>query len=495
MLTSVVRKVLLTLGYPRLDHHLVGQHHVGAMQIRIPDSTACQIFYPCSVQQHGNDRQNKTTTTRKKNNNNNSASSSYFRPKSVQGLIEYIRLGDGILQYLSETPHPCHVDAEPLMTMNGGDDAAANNDLYRQFPLVLFSHGLGGNMELYTELCSHMASLGYCVVALEHEDGSAAYAETPSGTFIPYNRPGDEPYSRQKVLNFRTPMLEQRVREIHAVWAYLVAKKATSTVLPSDVPGREDATTDDNDASSSASRTSTKLLEELLQTVDPSQVHLVGHSFGGATQIMAAQQWSRFASRAKSASTDGAVLPKSLAVLDAWAFSLHDEALDRGMPAMSLNDGNGTPSFPILSVISKGWTTNRETAQLAQFLERCSSPPLPHGGNVGVGNCHNAVFSYYAENSVHQSFSDCEAWLPTWIATRLYNRGRHEQRHETIRSVARAWRKHCTLAIPPAGDGEEGSDKGPSTILQPFSFACRDETVPIKEKPVMVASTASSLSS
>ena len=49
MLTSALRKMLLTLGYPKLEksHHLVGPYrHVGALQVRIPDATNCQIFYP-----------------------------------------------------------------------------------------------------------------------------------------------------------------------------------------------------------------------------------------------------------------------------------------------------------------------------------------------------------------------------------------------------------------------------------------------------------------
>ena len=38
-----------------------------------------------------------------------------------------------------------------------------------KWPLVLFSHGLGGCEEMYSQLCSFIASYGYIVVAVEHE--------------------------------------------------------------------------------------------------------------------------------------------------------------------------------------------------------------------------------------------------------------------------------------------------------------------------------------
>jgi hypothetical protein len=439
MLSFCIRKLLINLGYPRLEtsSNLLGPYrYVGVLQVRIPESIACQIFYPANP---------KTKKHPNPSPDQEKYFVPYFRPEAVQGLIDYLGSGDGLLQLLEETPHPCVWPGEPLVSKGDGGSF---------FPLVLFSHGLAGTFEMYTELCQHMASLGYCVVALEHEDGSAAYCRTAQNEVIPYTRPNDEPYSRSKVLKLRTPMLQQRVQEMEAVVRYFHHQQQT----------KMNCNNINNDENDSDDR-SFLLLQQVIQATDPSQLHLVGRSFGGATQMLAAQQWMSNNKNNNSNNDNYSILqPRSLMVMDAWAFALSDKVVKQGLST------NTDSPLDIMSVISEDWEQhNSERQYIADFFQNSSA------------NHHHRIQSWVASNAVHQSFSDSEAWFPSLVARQVRNRGKGEGRHVTIRAVVRAWNRmnHGDSRNVDDETTEEEENKQQrcfsktgSPVLRPWNLSC-----------------------
>ncbi len=433
LLKFVARKSLLALGYPRLEtsHPELGVYEVGAIRARMaPELPACQFFYPVN---------SNSETSKKKRSKSNNQKIPYYRKEAVDGLIDFLGgFGDGIMQMLQEKSHP--------LQRNYGMDPILEAKSTSQFPLVVFSHGLSGTMEMYTQLCSQIASTGCIVVAVEHEDGSASYAQslTESDTGkqevvdIPYKRPSRKiAYTRENVLGFRFPMLEQRVEEVQRIIKHFEREKKANTTPENS----EDI-----------------LLQKIVSVADPSRLHLVGHSFGGATQLLAAQTWetkrqqkesaaaamvnstsnlesgtatamATIAAPQQSAGVDIRTLPipRSITVFDAWNYPLPDSVLNTGLGASSSSSSQNTPvttpPIEILSVLSESWaTTSPEREQTLQFLRNCDSTTT-------------RVRSCYARDSVHQSVSDTEAYVPTVASQKIGNRGKGEPRHRTIRAI------------------------------------------------------------
>jgi dienelactone hydrolase len=427
--TKVFQRLLWILRYPSFTKES-GMYRVGAIQTRLSDeSVACQIHYPTTFGQQQQHSSNVFTP--------------YFRSNAIHGLSDYSKTSASLLQYLNLRQHPCQINAEPISIFEDNVEQSTSSSSSfntvsrkkKKFPIVLFSHGLGGCMEMYTQFCQQLSSYGYIVIALEHEDGSGAYAERiindnknkDETTRILYKRPDDSPYSRTKVVTFRQPFLQKRVDEINTIINILLENKNDKS----------------NNIQSYQKETmpSVKhpLLDKILQISDTSKgISFVGHSFGAACMILASQQAFKTSdnnSNNQEQEHNGKHRPNSISVFDPWCFSLSDEVLKQGIVGGLNDDNDNDNNVPILSILSENWATkNPETEQIDYWLQSCSYQT-------------NKIESYYIPNTAHASISDASTWLPRFIGKRVYMCHPNEQKHITIPFAAKVCANHILQSI------------------------------------------------
>ncbi|KAJ7180278.1 platelet-activating factor acetylhydrolase, isoform II-domain-containing protein [Mycena crocata] len=155
-------------------------------------------------------------------------------------------------------------------------------DARKQWPLVLFSHGLGGSRTTYSQLCCEMAAAGRVVLAIEHRDGTAPactprdaarrprtvlyYRDVDVG-FAPEDADSDTP----NAFPLRVDQLVFRQHEVYRIYAaFCELVRGGGGLQPIDGA--------DVDLGSWSAVSG-------LAPVNCDDVSLVGHSFGGCTVL------------------------------------------------------------------------------------------------------------------------------------------------------------------------------------------------------------------
>ena len=289
-----------------------------------------QIFYPASVVRDVNPQRR------------------YARHEAVDGIANFSNVPGAALRGLAHAKHP-----------NGSDRPEPS--FSTALPLIIFSHGLGGNKEIYSHLCSDLAKLGHVVVALEHECGAGSVAFTASGERISYRRPPDDvAYTHRGVVAFRDPFLSRRMQEIRVVLDEV--NRLSSS--------------DDGDAE----QRSTDVAQRVLRRVHPSKRIIAGHSFGGATVI-----------RALSTFPDSTF--EKAVLYDVWPYPIPSEELKRGS------------CVPTLSILSETFASQLPDGEV-KFTETYS-------------RSSSQFVNVFIRGTVHSTFSDTPYWFPRFIGKRF----------------------------------------------------------------------------
>lgn len=194
---------------------------VGLRTVRVgPTGCRARLFYPCASGAPGEPAPYLTDGR--------------LTSDGMAGLVAFDKLGlSFLLAHLARASSGCEAEAP-----------APPREAARSLPLLVYSHGYGGNMDMATFLMRAIAAEGAVVLALEHTDGTASRTVLQSGAPLPFS-PG---------LMSPRAQLARRAEE-------LAAGAAHQDALPADVAA----------------------------CVDPERVFLGGHSYGGPSALAAAE--------------------------------------------------------------------------------------------------------------------------------------------------------------------------------------------------------------
>ena len=389
-----------------------------------------QVYYPCVV----------SSTT---NNVNELPSLNYMRPNAVEGFCRsfgntcLLRLGlDAVMKNKLATHLIDGLEDSVSVLLRPEVSGKDEKTLEKKWPTVIFSHGLFGSMELYSIICREIASYGFVVVAPEHEDGSASYAEkaashelnsdmnrksnqihvtidneaarTSEGRdeyfqshVIPYQNGLDQKglvyREKESVVNFRRPFLRKRCEELR----YLITALAQ---LASDQDNAEsysdtDCGITEDFMSFEKTCLSKVLLTTNLKCPDLKSVILAGHSFGGSTVLSMAHQINM--EDATNMIKD--VKIESLLLLDAWVSPVPDEMLSRRITI---------PTMTIFCEVNVMWNPHKVPHEL-NGIEKL----LQGNHNTIEDDEKKEVYQCVAiRGTAHQFYSDVPYWIPERMA-------------------------------------------------------------------------------
>ncbi|KAF8914180.1 platelet-activating factor acetylhydrolase, isoform II-domain-containing protein [Gymnopilus junonius] len=136
-----------------------------------------------------------------------------------------------------------------------------------QWPLVIFSHGLGGTRTAYSQFCTRLAASGKVVIALEHRDGTA-----PETDILWDDNEAPESHP----IPLRGEQLAFRHHEIHIAYSTICRLLQNDSTLELDVIDQ-----------ASFDKKSWIAKDESGQAIIryDDRVILTGHSFGGCTVL------------------------------------------------------------------------------------------------------------------------------------------------------------------------------------------------------------------
>jgi dienelactone hydrolase len=146
-----------------------------------------------------------------------------------------------------------------------------HSDKVEKLPVVIYSHGLGGTSDVYSYQTMALASQGYVVLAINHQDGSAPVVERVDGSFLTFD--------------FEIPGLKEADDEMKT--EYYRARRSRTNLRVRELVASTEKLLEMNEKDLPELKALNLSLRGRLQT---DHTLWMGHSFGGATVLTAAKR-------------------------------------------------------------------------------------------------------------------------------------------------------------------------------------------------------------
>ena len=267
----VAFSAILTVLFPAVDiSQAKGKYNVGIVDLHLPvkfDEEKCKIHqFDMASKENQNNTMNGFVSVRLLYPTLDSVEPTpYFNQDTAKMVCEALmRIGAppplNKLKWMLHTWLLSKIqvkrNAEPKPTQEGGE-----------MPVVIFSHGLTGNIALYSYQCMNLASHGSCVLSIEHSDGSGIGMKKHDGSFLPFDSSIGllEKVCKIQHIRARRKQADHRACEMLAATAALVQFNKSSYIPELEENG-----------------------VSFENKLDIYNIAVGGHSFGAATAVTAA---------------------------------------------------------------------------------------------------------------------------------------------------------------------------------------------------------------
>ncbi|CAI6339331.1 unnamed protein product [Periconia digitata] len=334
----------------------------------------------------------------------------------VSAYAKFLGAGNALASLFSMFPQTLYFVDIPVHTNAQMLEPPAET---KRWPVMVFSHGLGGSRNAYSHICGSLASHGIVVVAPEHRDGSApiSFVHTPDEkekirrigyVKVPHSASTETYEARDK-------QLRTRLWEIGLIHDALL-KMDEGVALRMVAEGTSKKSSND---------TKLPMFAHALNVHEPGAISFAGHSFGAATMVQLAKSiyynptthqpppsYKPLYAPSSSSPLLKQITPRTpVILLDLWSLPLDSPSTTwlHAKPMPCYASDNPTGGSTLLAILSEAffkWTTNLN--QTKRVLSKPSSAdPSQPGPHI-----------FYPIHSAHLSQSDFGVLFP-WLTTKV----------------------------------------------------------------------------